>query len=130
MRRSLTSLALAAVALLVVTASVAAADPFGWGRHGTAGTMTSSQNAGRMQNGSWTSPGTWTSPIAIPTATARPSAAPVNHQTHPSATAMPSRSMTTTHQSTTTRSTTQSTSHGDDWCDDYDRGDHYGGDWH
>lgn len=132
MRRSITSLALAAIALLVVTASVAAADPFGWGRHGTTGNpVMSIQNAGWMQNGTWPSQGPQTSPAtATPITVARPTAAPATSQNHPSPTLKPSRSTTTTHHSTTTRSTTQSTWHGDDWCDDYGRGDHDSGDWH
>jgi hypothetical protein len=108
MRRTVTSLALAAIAVLVVTASVAAADPFGWGRNATSSNRSIAGQAwgstGWSQAGAVTSQGTAVNPLGAtrPVATARPAVAPVNVQTHQAATVRASRSSTTTHHATGT----------------------------
>lgn len=87
MRRTITSMAVAAIAVLVVTASVAAADPFGWGRHAaTSNQVTSGQtwdSTGWSQAGVAPSQGTAANPVAVtrPAATSRPRAVQVKVQT-------------------------------------------------
>ncbi len=131
MRRTVTSLALAAIAVLVVTASVAAADPFGRGRNATSSNRSMAGQAwgstGWSQAGAVASQGTAVNPIAAtrPVATARPAAAPVNVPTHQAATVRASRSSTTTHHATTTRqSINQGNTRGCGCCGGYD--DHGG----
>jgi cell division septation protein DedD len=119
MRRSITSLVLAAVALLVVTASVAAADPFGWGHQGTTyGSPMTHQGTG-SSNG-WTSPNVAVAPATSvsPASTPRQPVTTVQSQTRRTQTAKPSPSPTSTHHATT-----RSTQHGSDWCGDYGRHD-------
>lgn len=118
MRRTLTSLALAAIAALVVTASVAAADPFGWVHRGTTSYGTTMSHNDTCCSSGWTSPNVAT-PQVSPTTQVR-------SQAHPAWTTAPAR--TSTHRWTTTqRTTTQSGQHGSDWCDDHNS---HNGNWH
>jgi hypothetical protein len=122
MRRSITSLVLAAVALLVVTASVAAADPFGWGHRGTASGSTVSRSYDCCSTG-WTAANGRT-PVVVssnPTPTVSPAAAPVQTRTQ----------ATSTHHATTShRASTQTSRHGSGWCDDNGGHDSHDGSWH
>ncbi len=125
MRKSIASLVLATIAVLMVTASVAAADPFGWRHTGTANGATTYRDG---QNTCCSAGWTYATPAAIsstvPTAAARPTAAPVpaatrvGTQTHPT----PVRPAV---KQTTTRHTGHDTSrHHADWCDQYGHDDH------
>jgi hypothetical protein len=130
MRRSITSLVLAAVALLVVTASVAAADPFGWGHRGTASVSMVSRGYDCCSMG-WTAANGNTRVVAAsnPTPSAHPTAAPVQTQTHATPTQRPAATHTVTHHATTShRAITQTSRHGSG-CDDGGH-DSHSGSWH
>lgn len=131
MQKSIAAIIGATLAVLLVTASVAAADPFGWrasgqntnGVHGYGGYDASTN---------WT-PAATVVPTAIQPAATQPAATP-QATVRPSATATPTRHHAEVRSSTSTRTTHhQSTQyqdrHGSDWCDDYGRDDH-GSDWH
>lgn len=126
MRKSIASLVLATIAVLMVTASVAAADPFGWRHTATANGATTYRDG---QNTCCSADRTYAMPAAtfstVPTAAARPTAAPVpaatrvGAQTHPTPTVRPAV------KQTTTRHTSHDPSrHHADWCDHDGHDDH------
>lgn len=129
MQKSIAAIIGASLAVLLVTASVAAADPFGWraGGQTTAGNGIGYGWSGNSYGGSGNSYGGSAAATAVPTAsqpaaTAQPTA-------RPSATSVPrhqaSNSWSGTQDRTTQRQTTQHHDrHGSDWCDDYGRDDH------
>lgn len=124
MRRSITSLALATIAVLVVTAGVAAADPLGWRHNGTASSVaTYPDGQYGCCSADWGSSGWkgWPTTSTTPAPTAHPKAT----QTHRAPAVRP-----TTTRSTTRQLGTQTTRHGSDWCDDYGRHDDSAGYWH
>ena len=135
MRRSIASLALAAIALLLLTASVAAADPFGWGHRSAAPHGPTMQYQGPCCSGGWSSTnveGASTTPTS-PTSADRPVANPQS-QTRRTQIATPSSAATTGHHSTAPRHTrTRSTQYGSDWREAYghhDMHDMHDSDWH
>lgn len=134
MQKSIAAIVGASLAVLLVTASVVAADPFGW-RAGAQTTYGNGSGYGWYGNNGGYGCCTNRNPAATavptasqPTATAQPTA-------RPSATTAPTRHHATnrwswTQSGTTNRQTTQyQDHHGSDWCDDYGRDDH-GSSWH
>ncbi len=131
MQKSIAAIVGAALAVLMVTASVAAADPFGWRASGQ-NTNGGYGNGGYDANTNWT-PAATAVPVAIQPAATQPAATPLA-TARPSATATPTRHHAEVRTSPSTRMTQpQATQyqdrHGSDWCDDYGRDDH-GSDWH
>ncbi|MDA8237935.1 MAG: hypothetical protein M0T75_08655, partial [Chloroflexi bacterium] len=134
MQKSIAAIVGAALAVLLVTASVAAADPFGWRTSGQstygngAGSSWNGNNAGNGCCTNWTPAVTAIPTASQPAATAQPTA-------RPSATSTPTRHQVSsgssgTQNRMTQRQTTQyQDHHGSDWCDDYGRDDH-GSSWH
>ena len=138
MRKSITAIALASLVVLVVTASVAAADPFGW-RAGGRTTDGNSSGYGSYGNSAGTGAYTNWDPVAtaVPTASQPAATQPAATPRSParlSASATPTHHHAEVRSSTGTRTTQrQSTQHQDrhgwDWCDGYGRDDH-GSYWH
>ena len=137
MRKSITAIALASLAVLVVAASVAAADPFGW--RGT-GRVAHGNGAGYGSYGNSAGTGAYTNwnPVAtaVPTASQPAATQPATPRppARPSATATPTRHHAEVRSSTGTRTTQHGSTqyqgrHGWDWCDGYGRDDH-GSSWH
>lgn len=141
MRRSITSLALATIAVLLVTESVAAADPFGWRNSGSASGATTYRD-GQSTSADWTpagsqffssastTPTATVHPTAAPAQTAHPAATPATAQTHRTQTVRSTSTPTGSHHSGNRVTSTQTTRHGSDWCDDYGRHDDHGTTWH
>lgn len=136
MRKSITAIAVASLAVLVVATSVAAADPFGWRGTGRT-TYGNGGGSGWYDDGggygsNWT-PAATAVPAARQPAATQPAATP-KPTARPTATASPTRHHAEVRSSTSTRTTQrQSTQyqdrHGSDWCDDYGHDDH-GSYWH
>lgn len=127
MQKSIAAIVGAVLAVLIVTASVAAADPFGWraSDQATYGTSAAYASNGSGSNGN---PAATTVPTAGQPAVSAPSAV------RPSTTTTPIRHRDPVRSSTGTRMTQRQTTqthdrHGSDWCDDYGRSDH-GLYWH
>jgi hypothetical protein len=127
MRKSIASIVLATIAILMVTASVAAADPFGWRHSAMAyGATTDRDGQNPCCSSDWTSTG-WqnsASVSTVPAATAHPTATPVlaatpvRSQAHQTQTVRP-----TPHRTTTHHTSAQTNRHHADRCDD-DARDH------
>lgn len=121
MRRSIASLVLATIAVLMVAATVGAADPLGWRHSGTAyGATTYRDDQNTCCSTDWTSAG-WQNSASIstvpaatahPTATAVPVAAPVRSQAHQTQTAQP-----TPHRTKTHHTSAQTSRHHAERCD-------------
>ena len=134
MQKSIAAIVGAALAVLLVTATVAAADPFGWGAGGQTTYGNGSGSGWYGNNGSYGCCTNW-NPVATAVPTANQPAATAQPTARPSATTAPTRHQASdrwsgTHGGTTQRQSTQSQDrHGSDWCDGYGRDDH-GSDWH
>ena len=134
MQKSIAAIVGAALAVLLVTASVAAADPFGW-RAGGQTTYDNGSGYGWYGNsGGYGCCATW-NPVATAVPTASHPAATAQPTARPSATSAPTRHQASNRWSGTQSGATQRQStqnqddHGSDWCDDYGRDDH-GSYWH
>lgn len=134
MRKSITVIALASLAVLVVAASAAAADPFGWRASGR--TTHDNGGYGWYDNGAgyanW-NPVATAVPMSSQPAATQPATTP-QPTARPSATSVPTRHHAEVRSSTGTRmmegpSTQHQDHHGSDWCDDHGRDDH-GAVWH
>lgn len=133
MQRTIAAIVGAALAVFLVTATVAAADPFGWRAGGQTTNGNGSGYGWYGNNGGYgcctnLNPLTTAVPVASqPAATAQPT-------TRPSATTAPSRHQASNHRSGTQNRMTQGQTtqhqdrHGSDWCDD-GRDDHDSS-WH
>ena len=134
MQKSIAAIVGAALAVLLVTASVAAADPFGW-RAGGQTTYGSGSGYGWYGNNGGYGCCTNSNPVATAVPTASQPAATAQPTARPSATSAPTRHQAvnrgsgTQSQMTQRQPTQNRDDHGSGWCDDDGRDDH-GASWH